>query len=107
MKGEKPFPTQLTFEVEAEEKGINIQDNLELNDFVVYALEFGEPFMRLDGLDSSVVGLDANNKLVYSYSKMIDFFTKEMSYDDAIEWINFNIISMESDKTFRILYDLK
>ena len=107
MKGKKPFPTQLTFEVEAEEKGINIQDNLELNDFVVYALEFGEPFMRLDGLDSSVVGLDANNKLVYSYSKMIDFFSKEMSYDDAIEWINFNIISIESDKTFRILYDLK
>ena len=28
LKGQKPFPVQLTFEVEAEEKGINIKKEL-------------------------------------------------------------------------------
>jgi hypothetical protein len=107
LKGQKPFPTQLTFEVEAEEKGINIKDELNLNIFLVYAMETGDPFMRLDGLDSCIVGLNASNKLVYSYSMLIDHFAKEEGEEEALAHISHNILSIEREDSFQILYDLK
>ena len=107
MKKKRPFPTQLTFEVEAEERGIDIQDTLDLNYFVVYAMEIGESFIRLDGLDSCIVGLNANNKLVYSYSRLINHFKKDSTEEEALEHISYNIVSMEGEESFQILYDLK
>lgn len=107
LKGQVPFPTQLTFEVEAEEKGIIIKDELNLNIFLIYAMETEDPFMRLDGLDSCIVGLNASNKLVYSYSMLIDHFAKEEGEEEALAHISHNILSIEREDSFQILYDLK
>jgi len=63
--------------------------------------------MRLDGLDSCIVGLNASNKLVYSYSMLIDHFAKEEGEEEALAHISHNILSIEREDSFQILYDLK
>ena len=61
--------------------------------------------MRLDGLDSCVIGLNKSMKPVYSQTKLINHFSKEMSIDQAFIWVDYNIRSLESSDAFFILYD--
>jgi len=59
----------------------------------------------LHDLNECIVGLNSDMRLVYSYQKMIKHFMKVMSYEEAIEWIDYNISTIESPKSFQILYD--
>lgn len=53
-----------------------------------------EEFVILDGLDSAVVGIDANElRLIYSVQLIIKKLVKQgLSEDDAHEWFAYNIL---------------
>jgi hypothetical protein len=55
-----------------------------------------EEFLKADGFDDAVIGVEVNTlRLVYSIDRMIAILTKddEMSYEDAIEYLDFNVFS--------------
>ena len=53
-----------------------------------------EELIKADGFDDAVVGIEVNTfRLVYSIDKMIAILTKDMSYEDAIEYLDFNVFS--------------
>lgn len=53
-----------------------------------------EELIKADGFDDAVVGIEVNTfRLVYSIDKMIAILTKDMSYEDAIEHLDFNVFS--------------
>ena len=45
-----------------------------------------------DNLDDAVVGMTDDGRVVYDINKMVDLFSIDMPEEDAIEWINFNIL---------------
>jgi len=53
-----------------------------------------EELIKADNFDDAVVGIEVNTfRLVYSIDKMIAILTKDMSYEDAIEYLDFNVFS--------------
>ena len=47
-----------------------------------------------DGLDDAIIGISIDNRTVYGLNKMILLFQEQgMSEEEAMEWIDFNIIS--------------
>ena len=62
--------------------------------------------IRFDGLDYAIIGTDHNGLLVYDFDRMIDIFTTEqgMTEDEAIEWIDYNVLGVMGGKGFTILY---
>jgi hypothetical protein len=47
-----------------------------------------------DGLDDAIIGISIDNRTVYGLNKMILLFQEQgMSEEEAIEWMDFNIIS--------------
>jgi hypothetical protein len=51
-----------------------------------------EEFLKADGFDDAVIGVEPNNMiLVYDRKKMIDILlTEDMTEQDAIEFLEFN-----------------
>lgn len=46
-----------------------------------------------DGFDEAIIGYDMNtNKVVYSYDTMIACLMKDMTEEDAIEYMDFNVL---------------
>jgi len=61
--------------------------------------------IRLDGLDNCIIGTDVRGYLIYDYGKLLNHFVKEgMDEGDAMEWVDYNIIGMQSEN-FIILFD--
>lgn len=53
-----------------------------------------EEFLKADGFDKAIIGLDeATMRLIYSVKKCIAILTCNMSEEDALEYINYNVIS--------------
>jgi hypothetical protein len=47
-----------------------------------------------DGIDDAIIGISIDNRTVYGLNKMILLFQEQgMSEEEAMEWIDFNIIS--------------
>jgi hypothetical protein len=47
-----------------------------------------------DGLDDAIIGISVDDRAVYGLNKMILLFQQQgMSEEEAIEWMDFNIIS--------------
>lgn len=47
------------------------------------------------GYDDALIGVDANNRAVYNFSKMIKWLVEEEGFEneeEAIEWIEYNTI---------------
>ena len=44
--------------------------------------------------EDAIVGITTDNKVVYSFSKMVDWLmkTENFTYEDAVEWIEYNTI---------------
>ena len=78
-----------------------------LLNFVKIAEQEIRPFVRLDGLDSCIIGLNECCRIIYSYSKMIEHFNKYMTIEESIDWVLFNIAPLESPRSFDISYDLE
>lgn len=47
-----------------------------------------------DDLDDAIIGISIDNRVVYGLNKMLILFqTMGMSEDEAMEWIDYNILS--------------
>ncbi len=53
---------------------------------------YNQEAVMWDNLDEAVIGITDDGKVVYDIDKMVDIFSKDMSTDDAIEWIDYNIL---------------
>ena len=67
---------------------------MSINDMVINlgftdAIIFTEP-----SYENAIIGVTLNGSIIYDYEKMIYHLmkTSNMSYDDAVEWIDYNII---------------
>ena len=64
--------------------------NLQLRD------ELPEDAIVFDNMsyDGSIIGVTTDDRVVYSYDKMIEELMQdeELSYEDAVEWIDYNTI---------------
>ena len=72
-----------------------------------FYLEQADPeAIRFDDLDYAIVGTDNNGLLVYDYDRMIECFIadSEMTFDEAVEWIDYNVLGVMAGKGFTILY---
>lgn len=63
-----------------------------------------------DGFDDAIIGLGScfnSYKVVYDKKKVIDILCKDMNYEEAIEYFEFNIVgSYVGDETPVFLEDL-
>ena len=70
-------------------------------------LELADPeAIRFEGLDYAIVGTDHNGFLVYDYDRMVETFVvdSEMTVDEAIEWIDYNVMGVMGGQGFTVLY---
>jgi hypothetical protein len=66
-----------------------------------------EEALILEGLDDCVIGHDDEGVLIYSYTKMYEHFSEQMSSEEAIEWIDYNVMGVQPNgKGFVVCYDL-
>ena len=75
---------------------------------IEYYLDSCDPkAVRVHGLDDAIIGVDHNGLLCYSYSLMIDVFVDddEMTYEEAVEWIDFNVIGTNAGEGFTVIFD--
>jgi hypothetical protein len=50
-----------------------------------------ETFLLADGFDGAIIGVDEKTwRVIYSVSKCIEILGKDMPYDDAFEYFEFN-----------------
>ena len=51
-----------------------------------------EDFLVADGFDEAIIGVETNTmRLIYSYTKCIEILTRDMDYQEATEYFNFNV----------------
>lgn len=70
-------------------------------------LEMADPeAIRFEGLDYAIIGTDHNGFLVYDYDRMIETFVvdSEMSVDEAMEWIDYNVIGTMAGQGFTVVF---
>jgi hypothetical protein len=75
---------------------------------IEYYLDSCDPkAVRFHNLDDAIIGVDHNGLLCYSHSLMIDVFmdNDEMTYEEAVEWIDFNVIGTNAGEGFTIIFD--
>ena len=61
----------------------------------------------LDGLDDCIIGVNQENYLVYSYAQFLKHFRFQgMPMDEAIEWVEFNIINLMPSAKFEVVYEI-
>ena len=62
-----------------------------------YLENIGDSALLIDGADDALIGFTnhGNSPLlaVYEYDKLVDVFMNDgMTYEDAVEWVDFNIV---------------
>ena len=60
-----------------------------------YLVSIGlEEAVCIDGFDDAIIGTSTDDRVVYSYSKMIDCLmaNDDMAYEEAAEFIDYNTI---------------
>ena len=51
--------------------------------------------IKFDGLDDAIIGVTASdNKIVYSADRILTLLQSDMSAEDALEFMEFNIIGL-------------
>lgn len=57
-------------------------------------IEINPEAVLWDDLDDAIIGISIDNRVVYGLNKMLILFqTMGMSEDEAMEWIDYNILS--------------
>ena len=52
-----------------------------------------DEFLFADGFDDAILGIDDSSmRVVYSVSKMIEVLKKEMDEEEAIEFLEYNVL---------------
>lgn len=59
-----------------------------------------------DGLDEAIIGVDMRTgNIIYDFALIIEILSKNMTYDEAREYADFNIINMYvGERTPVIMY---
>lgn len=58
-----------------------------------------------DGLEQCIVGVDHSGFFIYDYMDMVLAFRDQgMTEDEAIEWIDFNVIGTNGGEGFVIMF---
>lgn len=79
---------------------MNTQDYIDLAN-----QQSNDEAIRFEDLDDAIIGTDQNGLLVYDYHQMVvTFINQGMAADDAIEWIDYNVLTINSGKGFVIVY---
>jgi hypothetical protein len=70
------------------------------------------PLVFFDGFDDAIVGVGNRHgndmSVIYSYNKCVDILAKDMDYDEAREYLEFNTVcAYVGDHTPIFLYDLE
>lgn len=70
--------------------------------------QFDDEALLLDGLDHCISLVTTDGAPVYSYEKLVSHFVDEdgMSEDDAIEWIDYNILGLAGNGKFHVAREL-
>jgi hypothetical protein len=76
--------------------------NLEFYEELIHA----DNAIQFDGLDYAIVGTSHDGYYVYDYDRMIECFMSDshMNYEEAIEWIDFNVLGINGGTGFIVLY---
>ena len=82
--------------------------NLEYYEELIHA----EDAIQFDGLDYAIVGVSHTGYYIYDYDRMIECFIADdeinegeaMTEEEAIEWIDYNVIGTNGGQGFIILY---
>ena len=76
--------------------------NLECYKEMMYA----EDAIKFDGLDYAIVGVSHTGYYIYDYDRMIECFIEdsEMTEDEAIEWIDYNVMGVNGGQGFIVIY---
>ena len=76
--------------------------NLEYYEELIHA----EDAIQFDGLDYAIVGVSDCGYYIYDYDRMIECFItdSEMTEEEAVEWIDFNVIGVNAGQGFIIMY---
>ena len=70
-------------------------------------IEMADPESILfDQLDSAITGLDHQGRIVYCYEKMVTAFKDQgMTEEEAIEWIEYNVLPVNAGNGFTVVYE--
>ena len=85
-----------------DEKMSDENPNIELYEESAYA----DDAIRFEDLDYAIIGTTHTGYFVYSYERMIEHFVSadDMTIDEAIEWIDHNVMWVNGGEGFVILY---
>jgi hypothetical protein len=71
-----------------------------------YLDQCNEEAIRFDGLDGAIIGVSHNGMLIYDFGLMMELFVEQgMTPYDAIEWYNYNVVSINGGQDFIVMYD--
>ena len=82
--------------------------NLDYYEEMIHA----EDAIQFDGLDYAIVGVSHTGYYIYDYDRMIECFIADdeinegeaMTEEEAIEWIDYNVIGTNGGQGFIVLY---
>jgi hypothetical protein len=60
--------------------------------------------IRFTGLDNAIVGYDHRGNLVYDYHKMLEIFMEDMTEEEAVDWIDYNVLGTNAGMDFTVIY---
>lgn len=93
--------------MEFNKKEIRMQKPEEENPNLDFYLDRADPeAIRFDGFDYAIIGTDHKNLLVYDHERMVEccVVDDEMSVDEAIEYIDYNVIGINAGDGFTIIF---
>ena len=63
--------------------------------------------LYLHGLDDAIAGASDCGKIIYDYKKVVSIFEKQgMTVDEAVEWIDYNVMGLKCNGVgFIMMYD--
>ena len=79
--------------------------NLDYYEELIHA----EDAIQFDGLDYAIVGTSHDGYYIYDYDRLIECFMSDqgMTYDEAVEWIDYNVLGTNGGTGFIIIYSLE
>jgi hypothetical protein len=65
-----------------------------------------EDALKLDGLNDAIIGVSTQGYLVYCYDKIVDHFIEQdgMERDEAIEFADYNVVGLDGNGNWTIVY---
>ena len=64
-----------------------------------------EHAIRFDDCDVAIIGYDHNGCIAYDYNRLLAVFMLQgMAREDAINWIDYNVLPTNAGQNFTIVY---